>query len=100
MIVYVVRRRRSTDKRAFRATLAVLWLTLNLALLANFAWLGLYDRQDARASAASLALTIVPGLWLGERIHRALDAARFERVVWALLLFAGAALAIRSALAP
>ena len=47
-----------------------------------------------------IALAVVPGLWVGERIHRALDAARFERVVWILLLVAGSALAIRSALAP
>lgn len=105
MIVYVLRRRRlgdgndpAADKRAFRATLAVLWFVLNAALLANFASLGLYGRRTFEHGAA-IALAVLPGLWIGERVHRALDAARFERVVWALLLCAGAALAIRSALA-
>jgi uncharacterized membrane protein YfcA len=46
-----------------------------------------------------LALVIVPGLFIGDRVHRKLDAARFERVVWVVLLLAGGALAVRSAFA-
>jgi uncharacterized protein len=95
MIVYVVRRT-LIDKRAFRASLSVVWLTLNIALLANYAGTGLYDRKVAEVGGV-LALTIAPGLWLGERIHAKLDAARFERVVWVVLLLAGTALAVRSA---
>lgn len=105
MIVYVMRRRigegeadPEAGKRTFRATLAVLWFTLNIGLLANFAGLGLYERRTLDTGLA-IAIAVLPGLWIGERLHRALDAARFERVVWALLLCAGAALAIRSALA-
>ncbi len=97
MIVYVTRRR-VDDKRAFRATLALLWLSLNCALLVNFVSLGLYTR-DTVDTGAAIALTVIPGLVIGERIHRALDASRFERVVWILLLVAGAALAIRNGLA-
>ena len=95
MIVYVVRRRLA-DKRAFRATLAVLWLVLNVALLANFAGSGLYGPPVLDVGIL-VAATIVPGLVVGERIHRRLDAARFERVVWIVLFAAGAALALRSA---
>lgn len=97
MIVYVARRR-VPDKRAFRSTLAVLWLALNTALLVNFLSLDLYTRDTANLGIA-LGVVIVPGLWLGERIHHALDAARFERVVWVLLLVAGIALAVRNAFA-
>jgi uncharacterized protein len=93
MIVYVVRRR-LPDKRAFRSTLAVLWLVLNVALLINFASAHLYNRTSAEALGV-IALAIVPGLYIGERVHRKLDAARFERVVWVVLLLAGLALAIR-----
>lgn len=96
MIVYVARRR-VPDKRAFRSTLAVLWLVLNTALLINFWSLDLYGEPTLRLGGA-LALVFVPGIILGERIHRALDAARFERIVWVLLLGAGAALALRNAL--
>lgn len=95
MIVYVVRRK-LPDKRAFRATLAVLWLTLNTALLVNFLSLDLYRRHTLDLGIA-LAIVIIPGLYLGERVHHALEPARFERVVWGLLLGAGAALAVRSA---
>lgn len=97
MIVYVVRRR-LPDKRAFRSTLAVLWLALNVALLINYASAHLYTRTTANVGGL-LALTIIPGLIIGERIHTKLDAARFERVVWIVLLLAGAALAVRSAIA-
>jgi uncharacterized membrane protein YfcA len=97
MIVYVTRRELA-DKRAFRATLAVLWLVLNVALLVNFLALGLYHRGTAEL-AGLIGLALLPGLWIGERLHRRLNAAHFERVVWVLLLVAGLALAIRSALA-
>ncbi len=93
MIVYVVRRRLA-DKLAFRSTLAVLWLVLNIALLVNYASAGLYTRTTAKA-AAVIALVIVPGLYIGERVHHRLDAGRFERVVWLVLLAAGLVLAIR-----
>jgi uncharacterized membrane protein YfcA len=97
MIVYVVRRRLA-DKRAFRATLAFLWLSLNTAVLINYLTAGVYHRATVEVGGV-LALTILPGLWLGERVHRKLDASKFERVVWIVLLLAGLALAIRSAIA-
>ncbi|MBL9015927.1 MAG: sulfite exporter TauE/SafE family protein [Myxococcales bacterium] len=97
MIVYVTRRELA-DKRAFRATLAVLWLVLNVALLVNFLALGLYHRDTAEL-AGLIGIALLPGLWIGERLHRRLNPAHFERVVWVLLLVAGLALAIRSALA-
>ena len=97
MIVYVVRRRLA-DKSAFRATLAVLWIVMNIGLFANYASGGMYVRGVGEVGAV-VALAIVPGLFIGERLHRRLDAARFERVVWTVLLLAGTALSIRSAAA-
>ncbi len=93
MIVYVARRR-IADKRAFRGTLAVLWLVLNSVLLASFVSLDRYGEVTFEIGVV-LALAIVPGLWIGERLHHALDAARFERVVWSVLLVAGLALVVR-----
>jgi uncharacterized membrane protein YfcA len=97
MIVYVMRRR-LPEKRAFRATLAVLWIVLNAALVANFASADLYVHRTLEVMLV-IALTVVPGLVLGARIHQRLDPARFERAVWLLLLAAGLALAIRTAVA-
>ena len=96
MIVYVVRRRLA-DKLAFRSTLAVLWLVLNTALLVNFASSHLYTRTAGWVGAV-LALALTPGLVIGNRLHHRLDAARFERIVWLVLLLAGLALVLRSAL--
>jgi uncharacterized membrane protein YfcA len=97
MIVYVVRRRLA-DKLAFRSTLAVLWLVLNTALLVNFASSHLYTRAVGE-SGAVIALALVPGLAAGNALHHKLDASKFERIVWLVLLLAGAALAVRSAFA-
>ena len=92
MIVYVTRKK-IADKTAFRATLAVLWIALNTILVANFVAL---ERYPDPTLALVLAATIIPGRLVGERLHRALDAQKFERVVWIVLLVAGAALAIRT----
>jgi len=92
MIVYVTRKKIS-DKSAFRATLAVLWIALNTALLVNFVAL---ERYPTPTLMLALGAAVIPGRLIGERLHRALDAQRFERVVWIVLLFAGCALALRS----
>ena len=94
MIVYVAKRQLG-DKRTFRATLAVLWFVLNLALVANYAVLGLYTRSVA-GHLGVLAVMLPPGLVLGERLHHAMDPTKFERVVWTVLLLAGGALLVRS----
>jgi len=94
MIVYVVRRR-LPDKLAFRSTLAVLWMVLNVALLINYASAHLYGHTTFKTLGV-IALAIVPGLYIGDRLHHKLDAARFERIVWIVLLAAGLALAIRN----
>jgi uncharacterized membrane protein YfcA len=96
LVVYVARRRLA-DPRAFRATLAVLWLALNVALVVRFACAGLYTR-DSLQLLAIVAAALIPGLALGERLHARLDPARFARLVWLLLLAAGVALALRAAL--
>lgn len=92
MIVYVTRKK-IADKTAFRATLAVLWIALNTILVASFVARG---HTPDPMIAVVLAAAIVPGRLAGERLHRALDAHKFERVVWIVLLVAGAALAIRT----
>lgn len=92
MIVYVTKKK-IADKTAFRATLAVLWIALNTVLLVNFVTLERYP--DVNMMLA-MGAAVIPGRLIGERLHRALDAQRFERVVWIVLLLAGTALALRS----
>jgi uncharacterized membrane protein YfcA len=95
MIVYVLRRTLA-DKGAFRATLSVVWLTLNVALLGNFASMGLFTRATLETSLW-FAAAVLPGLLIGQRLHHALDARLFHRVVLVVLLGAGSLLAVRTA---
>lgn len=86
LVVYAVGRRLA-DRAALRATLAVLWLVLNTALVASFT----YTAEIARTSAM-IALALPVGLVIGERWHRRLP----ERAVWIILFIAGAVLLTRS----
>lgn len=84
LVVYALRGR--LDRAQFRATLAVLWLALNLALAASFT----YTAEIAHTSAL-IALALPFGFVAGDRLHRRLP----ERVVWIVLALAGVALLIR-----
>lgn len=77
------------SKRAFRATLACVWLVLGCALTASYA---ANDRLDGHTLRASAALVPVLGVALaaGEWAHHRLDERRFRVLVYALLLGAGA----------
>jgi uncharacterized membrane protein YfcA len=92
MIVYVTRKK-IADKTEFRATLAVLWIALNTILIVNFVAM---ERYPSPELMLALGAAIIPGRLLGEYLHRALDPQKFERVVWVVLLVAGAVLALRS----
>lgn len=96
LVVYVLGRKLSHDKAAFRATLSALWLVLNLALLASYAQAGQLTPESGLVSAW-LTLPLGLGLLAGERIHRAVPAHRFRPLVFGLLLVVGLVLMIRSA---
>lgn len=95
MVVYVLRRR-LPDKTVFRATLAALWITMNGALLANYASLHLFGPATLRLSVV-LAAAVGPGFLVGEHLHHRVPARTFHRVVLVVLLAAGAVLAVRTA---
>jgi uncharacterized membrane protein YfcA len=77
-----------TGKRAFRATLACVWLVLGSTLTLSYA---LNDRLDAHTLRATAALVPVLGVavGVGEWAHHRLDEDRFRWVVYLLLLVAG-----------
>lgn len=83
--------RLALSPRAFRGTLAGVWLALNLGLTASFAAQGRVDAGTATCSAALLPALGV-GLALGQRVHAGLDARTLRTLVLGLLLVAGAAL--------
>lgn len=91
LLVYVVDRLQLSP-RVFRATLAGVWLTLNLLLTAGFAAAGRLDLGTLACSAALLpALGL--GLALGHRVHTGLDRRTLRGLVLGLLLVAGVSLA-------
>lgn len=93
LLVYATSRE-GLDKDTFRATLTTVWLVLNTALVAGFAWDGAYDAS--RLGKVGLLVLAVPlGLVLGEWAHRKVDERRFKIGVFALLIAAGVSLVLK-----
>jgi uncharacterized membrane protein YfcA len=87
LAVYVSSRS-GLDKRAFRGTLAALWIVLNTALVVTYARQGTGGGLDLAASLA-LAPSVVVGALVGSRLHAVLPEAVFRRGVYALLAVVG-----------
>jgi uncharacterized membrane protein YfcA len=97
MIVYVLGRTLGAEKAAFRATLSVLWLILNSALLFSFARDGHISETSLRLSAA-FGLAMLLGLFLGQKVHDRVDAKRFQVTIFAMLGVVGLVLVVKNAL--
>ncbi|NUP09549.1 MAG: sulfite exporter TauE/SafE family protein [Polyangiaceae bacterium] len=95
MVVYVLGRRLGDDKAKFRATLSMLWLSLNTILVGSFVVRGTLTAASLRLSAALLPCLLF-GLLAGEIVFRRVSAARFRLFVFVMLALAGAVLVIRS----
>ena len=77
-----------TGKRAFRATLACVWLVLATSLTLAYTANDRIDAGSLRATAALVPVLAV-ALSLGEWAHHRLDERRFRVFVYVLLLGAG-----------
>lgn len=82
------------DKTRFRGTLSALWLSLHVVLLSGFAHDGKLNQATA-LTVAALAVGVVPGIFVGEAVHRRVPVAAFRVVVWVVLGLAGLALISR-----
>ncbi len=91
-LAVLVAQRDVPEKRAFRATLAALWLALNTL------WLLRLGDAHALPTAALLLVPLALGAVAGELVHRRLAAQTFRAVV-SLVLLAGGASSIVGALA-
>lgn len=95
MAVYVAAKRLGDDRRVFRATLAALWLMLNVALVATFAVRGALGRASLETSAL-----LLPGLAVGTLIgswaHPRIPQRAFRFGVFVMLAAAATVLIIRS----
>jgi uncharacterized membrane protein YfcA len=92
-VVYVLGRQ-GLDKEAFRATLAALWVCLNLVLLVTWLATGAFP-ADTLSRSAWLAGGALIGMVAGQALFVRLPAAAFRRLVFGLLLLAGLALLVR-----
>jgi uncharacterized membrane protein YfcA len=83
------------DKGQFRATLSLLWLLLNLILMAGYVIRGMVTWQTTRMSLL-LLLPLGLGILAGEWLHRRVDAWTFRLLVFALLLGGGVVVVVGS----
>lgn len=92
LLVYAVGR--ELPKKEMRATLSVVWLVMDGALMAGFAADGTYSLATLQPLLlVPIALPI--GVMLGELAHRKVDEHRFKLGLFALLFLAGLSLFAR-----
>ena len=93
MLVYALNRA-GFAKHAFRSTLAVIWLVLNLVLTAQYIRNGSYD-QATLERMAMLVVTVPLGVWVGEILHRRINEHRFKIITFVFLSAAAIGLVVR-----
>lgn len=77
-----------TDKGNFRATLCLLWATLNTILIVNYLRSGVFTTPIIQGTAGMLPF-LVAGIIIGEKIHHRLDAKLFGKLIFLVLLATG-----------
>ena len=93
MLVYAIGREGLT-KKAFRSTLSMVWIVLNLILVARFLLAGDYDREVG-LDILLLVPTVPLGILVGEWVHHRIDERRFRMAVLVLLIAAAISLIVR-----
>lgn len=83
------------EKASFRASLSLLWLLMNLALVVGYVLNGQIDATTLRTSAM-LVPSLGVGLVLGEWAHSRIPLREFRVGIFALLLLVGALLVLKS----
>ena len=93
MLVYAIGRE-GLSKKAFRSTLSIVWIVLNLVLITRFVLAGDYDREVA-LDVLLLVPTVPLGILLGEWVHHKVDERSFKMAVLVLLVAAAISLIVR-----
>ncbi|MGH0036438.1 MAG: TSUP family transporter [Myxococcota bacterium] len=92
LLVYALGRQ-GLSKARFRASLALVWLTLNSALVVTYVATGRLDAGTV--PFVGLLVPVVAGaLALGNWLHHRLDEATFRKTILGLLAVAGVALVL------
>lgn len=82
------------EKTRLRATLAVLWLLLNVAMVGNFVAHGAMGATSLRRSAMLLPAVLLGG-WIGDQVHRRVADRPFRVAMALVMMAAGAATVLR-----
>ena len=85
------------DKSELRATIATVIVISVVLRLFMFGTTGLLEQPGLVPSWATLLPVGIVGVWLGNRMHHALPAARILRLIYGLLVLSGASLLFRAA---
>lgn len=93
MIVYASSRE-IYDKHVFRSTLSMLWLVMNLFLIASYFISGRYNSETFKMTALLLP-ALLGGIALGDWLHHSIPEKTFRVFVFALLFSAGLSLVIK-----
>jgi uncharacterized membrane protein YfcA len=88
--------RRLQDKVVLRATIGGVLFFSALVRLVLFSGAGLYAQPALPWLAAILFPFAMGGLWLGNRLHHVLPAARVVQLIWGLLILGGIGLVLRN----
>jgi len=83
------------DKGRFRATLCLLWATLNTVLMIDYALESRFTAAFGVRFAAMLPF-LAAGIFAGEIIHNRVNAVMFRRMVFAVLLAVGIVMLVGS----
>lgn len=76
------------DKGSFRATLCLLWTTLNTVLLINYLRSGVFTAPIVSGTAGMLPF-LAAGILIGEKIHHRVDEMLFGKIIFLVLLATG-----------
>lgn len=76
------------EKGAFRATLCLLWLTLNSIIIGSYLAAGSLTPKISLETAALLPFLVL-GIFIGERLHERVQPRAFSAVVFSTLLATG-----------
>ncbi|MDD3902196.1 MAG: sulfite exporter TauE/SafE family protein [Sphaerochaeta sp.] len=87
-LVVLYASRKIPDKGAFRATLCLLWTTLNTIIIATYLFEGSFSKPIALTTGYLIPFVIM-GIFTGEKIHEKVNARTFSLIVFSMLLLTG-----------
>jgi uncharacterized protein len=85
------------NKSLFRATLCLVWITINIAMISQWIVRSVIDAHILRIVGVCLPFTLF-GLFIGNHIHHRIDEFTFRRMVYWMLILAGITVALNAVL--